>query len=36
VLYIDAGVETYTSVYLNKNIASTYYAGQFQGDQNNI
>jgi hypothetical protein len=36
VMYIDAGVDTYSSVYLNKDFAATYFAAETQVLQNNI
>jgi hypothetical protein len=36
VMYIDAGIETYNSVYLNKNIAATHFAAQDLVPKNNI
>lgn len=36
VMYIDAGIESYTSVYLNKNMAATHYAAQSQVLESNI
>jgi hypothetical protein len=35
-LYIDADVETYSSVYLNKDVAATHFASQVTGLTNNI
>jgi hypothetical protein len=36
VMYIDAAIENYSSVYLNKDMAATHYAGQFQSQVNKI
>ena len=36
VMFIDAGIDTYSSVYLNKNFAATHFAAQTQVAQNNI
>lgn len=35
-MYIDAGIDSYSSVYLNKNMAATHYAGQSGELKSNI
>jgi L,D-transpeptidase catalytic domain len=36
VMYIDAGIDSYSSVYLNKDMAATHFAGQSRDLENNI
>lgn len=36
VVYIDAGIESYSSIYLNEDNAANYFAGLFQGANNKI